>query len=746
MSLRFDGRVAVVTGAGGGLGKEYALLLASRGAKVVVNDLGVNRHGVGKSSNFADEVVDLIRSKGGTAVASYDSVEEGEKIVKTAIETFGRIDILINNAGILRDRSFIRMSPEEWDLVHRVHLRGSFLVTQAAWPHMREQKYGRIIMTSSTSGLYGNFGQTNYAAAKMGLVGLSNTLALEGAKYNISCNALAPVAYSRLTADLYPPEFEPLMKAEYVAPFVTYLCHEDCKDTGSIFEAGGGWAAKLQLQQSEGVLLKKPFSVEDVRDKWKDITDMSKAILHTDGKQAAMYVNNLLMEEADQTSTSSAASEKGGDTFVGKVIKCPPFTYTHRDIILYAMGVGVTVSRQDMSDLKFLYEGHEDFSVLPSYAVIPAMTGGMGNIFLHGIPGLKDFNLAQALHGEQYVELKRPMPSAATTLYSEGRIEEVVDKKSGALVVVGFDTKTEDGELLCVNQMAIFIIGAGGFGGKQTSSKLKPIVRIPDRAPDATRQEKTFESQAALYRLNGDYNPLHIDPAFAAMGGFKDPILHGLCSYGIATRHVLKQYCNNDVSKVKAIKARFSKPMLPGHTLQTEMWEDGTRILFRCKAVETGNIVLNGGYIELTGPPVKASSTASPESSPPSLPPSPGPTAGDGLQSTAMFEQMQQMVSAMPDLVDKVKAIFLWVITKDGKHAAKWTVDLKNKPGSIYRGTPKKGQKPGCTLTVSDEHFVDLTTGKMSGQQAFFQGKMKVAGNIMLSQKLQNLFTAQSKL
>ncbi|XP_008070304.2 peroxisomal multifunctional enzyme type 2-like [Carlito syrichta] len=207
--LRFDGRVVLVTGAGGGLGRAYALAFAERGASVVVNDLGGDFKGVGKSSLAADKVVEEIRRKGGKAVASYDSVEEGEKVVKTALDAFGKIDVVVNNAGILRDRSFARISDEDWDIIHRVHLRGSFQVTRAAWEHMKKQKYGRIIMTASASGIYGNFGQANYSAAKLGLVGLANSLAIEGKKSNIYCNTVAPSAGSRMTQTVIPQETLP---------------------------------------------------------------------------------------------------------------------------------------------------------------------------------------------------------------------------------------------------------------------------------------------------------------------------------------------------------------------------------------------------------------------------------------------------------------------------------------------------------------------------------------------------------
>lgn len=264
--LHFNGRVALVTGAGGGLGREYALLLASRGCSVVVNDL---------DARAADAVVSKIQADGGQAIANYNSVEEGEAIVKTAIDRFGRIDILINNAGILRDKSLLKMTDADWDIIHKVHLRGSFLVTRAAWPYMRERGYGRIIMTASSAGLFGNFGQTNYAAAKMGLIGLSNTLAVEGAKYNIHSNVIIPIAASRLTADIIPEQLLKRLLPAYVAPVVCYLCHDSCKETGGTFEASGGWVARYRLHRSQGKVYNlEELSLESLERDWAQVTSM----------------------------------------------------------------------------------------------------------------------------------------------------------------------------------------------------------------------------------------------------------------------------------------------------------------------------------------------------------------------------------------------------------------------------------------------------------------------------------------
>ncbi|KAJ2335017.1 hypothetical protein GGH91_005566, partial [Coemansia sp. RSA 2671] len=254
--LRFDNRVVIVSGAGGGLGKAYSLFFASRGAKVVVNDLGSGLKGEGSSSSAADIVVDEIKKAGGQAVADYHNVLEGDKIVETAIKAFGRVDVIINNAGILRDKSFKSMTDKDWDDVLNVHLRGAYLITKAAWPFMRKQKFGRVVMTSSAAGIYGNFGQANYAAAKQALVGLSNSLAQEGAKYGITSNAIAPLAASRMTATVMPPEILEALKPELIAPLVAYLTHESTTQSGGLFEIGAGKITAHRWEATEGVVFK----------------------------------------------------------------------------------------------------------------------------------------------------------------------------------------------------------------------------------------------------------------------------------------------------------------------------------------------------------------------------------------------------------------------------------------------------------------------------------------------------------
>ena len=257
--IRFDDRVAIVTGAGGGLGQAYALELAKKGAKIVVNDMGGDRNGSGKgSASPADKVVKEIRKLGGKAVANYDNVatpEGGENIVKTALDTFGTVDILINNAGILRDKSFLKTEPKNWQTVLDVHLNGAYNVSRPAFRVMREKGYGRIVMTTSASGLYGNFGQANYSAAKMALVGLMNTLKLEGKKYNILVNTVAPLATTRLTEDVFPQDFIEKAKPEFVTPLVIYLCSDRCPVSGNIYNAGMGCFSRAAVITGPGAVV-----------------------------------------------------------------------------------------------------------------------------------------------------------------------------------------------------------------------------------------------------------------------------------------------------------------------------------------------------------------------------------------------------------------------------------------------------------------------------------------------------------
>ncbi|HSZ54006.1 MAG TPA: SDR family NAD(P)-dependent oxidoreductase [Caulobacteraceae bacterium] len=274
--IRFDGKVAIVTGAGGGLGRQHALELARRGAKVVVNDLGGAMDGSGGSSEAAKKVVAEIEAAGGEALANGSSVTDDAgvaRMVADAMDRWSRVDILIANAGVLRDKSFSKMEVNDFEFVLDVHLMGTVKPAKAVWEIMKAQNYGRIVVTTSSSGLYGNFGQTNYGAAKLGIVGFMNTLKLEGQKNNIHVNAIAPVAGTRMTESLMPPEIVARLAPEAVTPGVVFLCSEEAP-TGAILTAGAGAFAMARIVETEGVFLKgADLSVEGVRDHWAQIAD-----------------------------------------------------------------------------------------------------------------------------------------------------------------------------------------------------------------------------------------------------------------------------------------------------------------------------------------------------------------------------------------------------------------------------------------------------------------------------------------
>jgi 3-hydroxy-3-methylglutaryl CoA synthase/NAD(P)-dependent dehydrogenase (short-subunit alcohol dehydrogenase family)/putative sterol carrier protein len=324
--LSFDGRVAVVTGAGAGLGRIYALELAKRGAKVVVNDFGGSRDGSGDgSASPADSVVEEIKNIGGEAVANYDNVatvDGGENIVKTALDNFGSIDILINNAGILRDKSFSKMEPENWQAVLSVHLHGAYHVTRPAFVAMKDNNYGRIVMTTSAAGLYGNFGQTNYSAAKMGLVGLMNTLKHEGAKYNIKVNTIAPIAASRLTEDVMPPDLFEKSKPGFVAPMVMALCSEDCSVTGQIFNAGMGYFNRAAVLTGRGTQVgdqNNPPTPEMIRQHWDAIDSLEGGKEMPDANAAVFALISPPAEPSGKDTAAAAGEAPDVQTFFDKM-------------------------------------------------------------------------------------------------------------------------------------------------------------------------------------------------------------------------------------------------------------------------------------------------------------------------------------------------------------------------------------------------------------------------------------------
>ena len=726
--LRYNGKVVIVTGAGNGLGKQHALLFGARGAKVVVNDLGGSIHGGGKSSAAADAVVQEIKALGGEAVANYDSVEDGAKIVHTALEAFGTVDIVVNNAGILRDSSFQKMTVEDWDLIQRVHLKGSFAVSHAAWPVMRDKGYGRIIMTTSAAGIYGNFGQANYSAAKLGILGLSNTLAIEGRSKNVHCNTIAPIAGSRLTETVLPPELIAALKPESVSPLVGWLCHEDCKETGGLFEVGAGYISKLRWERTRGHSFKvgRAFGPDEVAAQWGKITDFKDAEHPADINQSMAPVL------ANMNSKSLGGNQYIDLDLASKAETTVESSHSEHDVALYALGVGAAADPLDKKDLSLVYELSSDgFHVLPTYAVMPAMNAmlSMAKEGKSPVPGL-NYGFDRVLHGEQYTEVKFPFPTKGKLKHTF-RFKSAYDKAPHAVVALGVTTTDEAGEEIAYNEITTFVRGAGGWGGERGPSGESNVP--PAREPDAVIEEKTDLNQALLYRLSGDWNPLHADPAFAKAFGFDKPILHGLCTYGHVGRHVIKAFCGNDPRKFKSIKVRFAESVFPGETLVTRMWkESDNRIVFETRVKERDKVVIKNAAVELYEqiPQRKAKPKAQAAAA----------AVAAGPVSADVFAAIGKHLAATKGLGEQTRTVFQFDLKSPD---SAWILDMKSGDGTVKQGT---ADKPDVTLELSDEDFVAMSTGKADPNKLYFGGKMKVGGNVMASQKLGFLQKMDPKL
>lgn len=575
--ISFKGKVVVVTGAGGGLGRSYALQFAKLGAKLVINDVG-----------NPDNVVAEVKKLGAEAVGDRHSVEDGDAVIKTAIDAFGAVHVVVNNAGILRDKSFAAMTDEQWQIIHAVHVRGTYKVSKAAWPYFLKQKEGRIVNTSSAAGMYSNFGQANYSTAKMAILGFSQALAREGEKYNIRTNCIAPNAGTNMTRTIMPEEMVQAMSPDFVAPLVALLASDKAPSNGHVFETGCGWIGRVRWQRSagHGFPVDVKMTPEHIVEHWEDITSFEKGTPTnpSSSAEATMAIMANSENKSDQsTSGKDAVANALKETYESS------YDCTERDVILYNLGVGAK-----RTELPFVYENDADFQVIPTFGVIPQFEAQMNIPFDDFLP---NFSPMMLLHGEQYLEIKKfPIPTSGK-MTTKARVLEVLDKGKAASVVVRTETKDESGDLLFLNDATIFIRGSGGFGGQSKGKDRGPATaanKIPSRKPDSCIEEKTTEDQAALYRLSGDYNPLHIDPAFAAVGKFPKPILHGLCFFGFSGKHVYQKY-----GMFKNIKVRFVGSVYPGETLRTEMWKDGNKVIFQTKVVERDAIVISAAAAEL---------------------------------------------------------------------------------------------------------------------------------------------------
>ncbi|KAL7276101.1 bifunctional hydroxyacyl-CoA dehydrogenase/enoyl-CoA hydratase fox2 [Rhizina undulata] len=584
--VSFKDKVVLVTGAGAGLGRAYAHLFAKLGASVVVNDV-MN----------PDPVVNEIRKLGGKAAGDKNSVENGEAVIESCVKAFGTVHVIVNNAGILRDKSFAAMTDEQWDQVLAVHLNGTYRVSKAAWPIFLRQKYGRIINTTSTSGIYGNFGQANYATAKLAILGFSRALAREGAKYNILVNTIAPNAGTAMTRTIMPEEMVQAFKPDYVAPIVVFLGSDKvpAPGTGGLYEVGSGWVGRTRWQRSggHGFPVDVTLTPEAVRAAWEKITSFNDG--RADHPESPQDGLTKMMENMQNRKT--APKKEVNEEVLANIEKAKKmkaegskYAYDDREVILYNLGIGAK-----RTDLKWTFEGNEEFEALPTFGVIPYFGAQAPFNYDDIVP---NFNPMMLLHGEQYLEIKKyPIPTSGT-LTSYPSLVEVADKGAAAVVVTRTETKEDStGDVVFINETTTFIRGSGSFGGPSKVASRGAATASnnpPSRAPDAVVEEKTNEDQAALYRLSGDRNPLHIDPDFSKVGGFKTPILHGLCSMGIAGKHVYQMY-----GKYRNIKVRFSGVVLPGQTLRTEMWKEGGKVIFKVTVKETGKVAIAAAAAEL---------------------------------------------------------------------------------------------------------------------------------------------------
>lgn len=741
--LRFDGKVVIITGAGGGLGRAYAKHFAKLGASVVVNDLGVLLRGRGANTQVADSVVEEIKKNGGIAVASYDSVEDGEKIVETAIKNFGRVDIVINNAGILRDRSFARVTDTDWMMSYRVHLKGTYKVTRAAWPYMVKQKYGRIINITSASGLFGNFGQSNYAAAKAGVIGFTNALALEGKEHNITVNSVAPNAGTRMTATIMPKEMVELLKPEYTAPLISFLSHDSCNASGGIYEVGSCWVARLRWQRSGGAAfaINKPLYPESIAIRWRDIVNFEDGRdtypTTIEESSAPMQVNLKNIDENPETDEKPASSTNENETAIVKfdpeIIRksefpSKEFTYNERDVILYSLGVGITKKQ-----LSYVYENSPDFKVLPTFSTVPAIDYFSKMNFSNVLPS---FNPETLMHTKHYLELNQTFQPSGK-IVSKGKIIDVLKTDKGALLITGITSYDQDGNEICYNEFSHLLRHSENYESLNETTqntKANPNIVIPKRKPDAIVKERTSEDQAILYRLSGDRNPLHIDPAMASIAGYHSPVLQNLCSYAIGTMHIIQTFCYGDVASIKSIQAEFVSHVFPGETLQTNMWQEGTKILFTVKALERDVIVISNAAVQLQGQAIAGLAMPDPEKSWLTV---------EGFKASKIFEKLKATLEATSSSERRIRtrninAVFQFDVRNDKRESQTWYIDLKNNEGEIGIGKPPTS-KPDLIVFARDEVIVDLASRKITGQKAYMQSRIKLKGNHALAMKLDNI-------
>lgn len=415
----------------------------------------------------------------------------------------------------------------------------------------------------------------------------------------------------------------------------------------------------------------------------------------------------------------------------GTFLPASEVEYTRRDSILYNIGIGAT-------ELPFVYENASGFSVIPSYAAVLNQKRTSFDTVLFGADLFKNLpvpiNPAMIVHGEQYIELLKPLPTAGKFKINT-KVLNFFDKGKGALIELEETVFDTDGTPLCRAVGGCFVRGLGGFGGERGPSRDKENLP-PQRAPDAVVEEQPSVNQAHIYRLSGDYNPLHIDPDMATMVGFKKPILHGLCTFGYACRAILKTFCDNDTTKLKSLRVRFASPLIPGDAIVTEMWKESpTTIIFQTKSKASGQAVLaNAVATIVSGSDAPAAPVAAPSAS---------SSSGPALKSAVVFTTMNNVVKGNPALLKKVNAVYQFNLKAADGTTVTYTLDAKNAAtAGVHQG---KVGSPDCTITMTDDDYFSMATGALNPMTAFASGKLSVEGNIMLAQKL-NQITEQAKL
>lgn len=596
-------KVVVITGAGSGLGKSHAYWFAKYGAKIVVNDI-----------NNADKVVKELNSKFNQNIAvadSHDIIKQSKLVIDTALNYFGRVDVLVNNAGILRDKSFLKMSEKDWDDVLQVHLYATYSMCKSVWPIFLKQKTGFIINTTSTSGIYGNFGQANYAAAKAAILGFSRTLAIEGAKKGIKVNIIAPHAETSMTKTIFgEKELQNHFEPAFVSPLVVLLASEELQNSnkkkpvnGMLYEVGGGWCGQTRWQRSQGYISRLVnISPEIIKEHWDDITNFvkGKQVHPTSTEQSLMAILQAVQkaemirkdEANSKVNTTLAKTSKDNGTLKGI------YRYNFKDCILYNIGVGAT-----SKELRYIYENDPDFQVLPTFAVIPSMNTVQ---YLNMDDLVDDFNFAMLLHGEQYFKINSEgikLPTQAT-LRTEVTPLQVQNKGNKAAIIVGgFSTYDVDsGKLLMYNEGTFFIRGAYVPSKDKEINKKRSTFAIENfsvpkniATPDLEVDIPTSEDLASVYRLSGDYNPLHVDPVVAKAVKFPKPILHGLCTMGITGKVLYEKFGPFD-----ELKVRFTNVVIPGDKLKIKAWKkDNGIVIFQTIDINTNVIVLDNAAIKL---------------------------------------------------------------------------------------------------------------------------------------------------